>query len=120
MNDQAVKAAPTTDAEQILGDLDGGVFAEKMGRAMSDVARGVTDTGKKGRVVVEFNFKQIGESNQVQCDHTIKYLKPTQRGKVTEENTTATPLHVGVNGKLSLFPETQQRLFEDRPAPTGA
>lgn len=114
------KAAPTTNAEEILADLDGGVFAQKMGRALSDVARNVVNTGKKGEVVVKFNFKQIGESSQVQCDHTIKYLMPTQRGKVTEENTTATPLHVGANGKLTLFPDTQQRLFEDKSSRADA
>ena len=105
------KAAPTTDAEQILSDLDGGVFAQKMGRALSDVARNVTSTGKKGKVVVEFSFKQIGESNQVAMTHSLKFLVPTMRGRIVEESASDTPLHVGRGGKLSLYPGEQTEMF---------
>lgn len=52
----------------------------------------------------------IGESNQVQLSHSIKYTKPTAKGRVVEENTTSTPLHVGNGGVLTLFPETQAKL----------
>lgn len=113
MSQQDKSQAATTNVEQLLGDLDGGVFAQKIAAALSDTALGVVHTGKVGKVIVSFDFKQIGESNQVAVAHTLKYVRPTQRGKVTEENTTATPLHVGGRGKLTLFPDTQQPLFGD-------
>lgn len=102
---------PTTNAEQMLNDLDGGVFIAKLGRALSDVALGSVSTLRKGKVTIEFDIKPITE-HQVQIDHKVKFTKPTQRGRVIEENTTATPMHVGVGGRLTLFPETQQSLFE--------
>jgi hypothetical protein len=106
-----VTEAKTTNTEQLLNDLDGGVFAEKIGRALSEVASGVVYTGKKGEVIVKFAIKRIGDSSQVECAHSIAFAAPTPNGKVREENTTTTPLHVGQRGALTLFPETQQQLF---------
>lgn len=97
----------TTNIEQVLADLDGGVFAQKIGRALSDVALGVVINGKAGKVTVTFDMKQIGESSQIEMAHKIAFVKPTDKGKATEENTTKTPLHVGRGGKLTLFPEEQ-------------
>lgn len=102
-----------TNLEQLLGDLDGGVFAQKIATALSDVALAVAHTGKAGEVTIKFPMKRIGESTQVQVDHRLAYSKPTARGKVSEENTTSTPLYVGARGALSLIPDTQQRLFAD-------
>ena len=102
---------PTNYVENLLPELDGGVFIEKLGVALADVALAVTNTGKNGKVVVTFDVKQIS-ATQVQINHQLKYLRPTQRGKVSEENTTATPLHVGARGKLTIFPDTQTELFK--------
>lgn len=96
-----------TDPSQFVTDLDAGVFAEKLGTALSDVAAGVIDHGKPGRVSITFELKRIGDSYQVAIDHKLSYMKPTKRGKVMEENTTQTPMHVGRGGRLTLFPEDQ-------------
>ncbi|WP_240669098.1 hypothetical protein [Dyella sp. M7H15-1] len=96
----------------IINDLDAGVFAQKMERAMFDVAQGVIDTSKSGKVTISFEFKRIASSNQVAVKHKLEFLKPTKNGKSREENTTETPMHVGVRGKLSLFPESQPELFD--------
>lgn len=96
-----------TNVEQVLADLDGGVFAQKIGRAMSDVALGTVLTGKAGKVTVTFDMKRIGESSQIEMAHKIAFIKPTDKGKSSEENTTHTPLHVAKGGKLTLFPEEQ-------------
>lgn len=97
---------PTHFAELIC-DLNAGVFAQTIERALSDTALGVVSTGRTGRVVITLDLKRIGESNQVAVQHKLNYLKPTARGKATEEYTTETPMHVGPRGALSLFPHEQ-------------
>jgi hypothetical protein len=96
----------------VIGDLDAGVFAQKMEAALSDVAAGVVSTGKSGKVTITFDLKQIASSNQVAVKHKLSYVRPTEKGKVAEENTTETPMHVGVRGKLSLYPESQPDLYK--------
>lgn len=95
---------------QLVGDLDAGIFEQKVTTAVAEAALGVVTTGKKGRVVLTFDIKRIGDSNQVELTHGLRYVKPTNKGKVTEEDTTATPLHVGPRGHLTLFPASQQSL----------
>jgi hypothetical protein len=56
-------------------------------------------------------MKNIGESNQVAISHTLNFQRPTKRGKVCEEETQQTPMHVNPGGKLTLFPENQGQLF---------
>jgi hypothetical protein len=104
----------------VIGDLDAGVFAQKMEAALSDVAAGVVSTGKVGKVTITFDLKQIATSNQVSVKHKLSYVKPTEKGKVSEENTTETPMHVGVRGKLSLYPESQPDLYRSDDSRTGA
>lgn len=103
----------TTNLEQLLSDLDGGVFAQKIATALSDAALAIAHTGKAGSVTITFGMKRIGDSSQVQVDHKLSFVKPTAKGKVSEENTTSTPLYVGARGALTLIPDTQQRLFAD-------
>ena len=106
--------APThrdTDVTQFLEDLDGGVFIQKLARALSEVAGGVVDNNDKGRIDIQLNLKRIGQSYQVNIGHTLKYTVPTLRGKISEEDTTETPMHVNTGGKLSIFPEHQNQLF---------
>lgn len=95
---------------QLVGDLDAGIFEQKVTTAVAEAALGVVTTGKKGRVVLTLDIKRIGDSNQVELTHGLRYVKPTNKGKVTEEDTTATPLHVGPRGHLTLFPVSQQSL----------
>lgn len=95
---------------QLLDDLDAGIFDQKVTAAVAEAALGVVTTGKKGKVVITLDIKRIGDSNQVEMTHGLRYIKPTNKGKVTEEDTTATPLHVSARGHLSLFPATQQSL----------
>jgi hypothetical protein len=93
--------------------LDAGVFRQKVSKAFSDVALGVAIHGKKGRVLLTFDFDRIGESTQVEMTHKVAFSKPTEHGKVGEENITSTPLHVGVGGTLTVL-ETTGDLFKAR------
>ncbi len=99
-----------TNVEDFITELDGGVFVEKLGQALSDVAAGTIDHGKgrkKGKLVLELDIQQIGESHQVQISHTLKVSRPTLRGKATEEDTTTTPMYVGKGGKMTIAPDAQ-------------
>jgi hypothetical protein len=95
---------------ELFDQLDAGIFRQKVAKAFADVALGVAIHGKKGRVLLTFDFARIGESTQVEMIHKVHFSKPTERGKVIEENTTSTPLHVGMGGALTVL-ETTGDLF---------
>lgn len=97
----------TTNVRALLDDLDAGVFENKLAKALSDTALAVVTQGKKGRVTVQFDLEQIGSSQQVMLHHKLVYAHPTPKGKISEENTTNTPMHVGRGGAMTLFPEEQ-------------
>ena len=54
-----------TDLPQFINDLDGGVFAEKVSRALSDVAAGVVDFDDKGELTIKLKLARIGNSYRV-------------------------------------------------------
>lgn len=93
----------------LLADLNGGVFLGQIDAALRETAIGVATTGKKGKVTITLDLERIAESNQVQCDHKITFVRPTTKGKKTEEDTTTTPLYVSSRGQLSLYPEQHQQ-----------
>lgn len=102
---------PRTDIQKILPDMNAGVFEQQINRALSDVAANVATYGKKGEVTLKFKFKRIGNSNQVVIDHGIKSVIPLERGKITEEHESETPMHVAKGGQLSLYPHEQGDLL---------
>lgn len=104
----------TTQVEQFFADLDGGVFEEKLAKILSDVAGASIDYNAKGQVIIQLDFKQIGSSDQVQIDHCIKYKRPTNKGSISEVNTTTTPMYVGSRGALTFFPENQGQLLDKK------
>lgn len=100
-----------TNVAQFIEDLDAGVFKEKISSILSDVAGASIDHSAKGTVTIQFDFKRIGESDQVQIDHTIKYKRPTSKGDISETKKTTTPMYVGAKGALTFFPEKQGQLL---------
>jgi len=108
-----------TDIAQLLGELNGGVLEQMINHALSDVAANVCQTGKKGTVILSFTLERIQESSQITLKHGLKTTTPKQRGKIVEEHETATPLHVGRGGTLTLFPNTQTSLELGAGAATG-
>lgn len=109
----------TTNIAELIGELNGGVFEQQLNRALSEVAANVCTTGKKGEVTLTFKLKQIDDANQVSVTHKIKSLVPKPRGKVVEEHETATPLHVGFGGRLTIFPNNQTSMNLGAGAATG-
>lgn len=104
----------TTKVSEMIADLDGGTFEERLGRVLSEVAGAVIDNGRAGEVNVKFSLKRIGNSYQVQIDHKLAYKRPTSRGTVAEDSISSTPMYVGKGGALSFFPEGQGQMFDKK------
>lgn len=103
-----------TDIGELIQSLDGGTFEARVSAALTEVAQGVVRNSKKGKLVIELDMAQIGNSSQVEVAHTLKYSAPTKTGKHGEESKTKTPLYVTQKGKLVLFPENQTDMFKSK------
>lgn len=106
-----------TDAAEFLNSLNAGVFAQQLGRALSDVAAGVIDHSKQGEVTIKLKLKQIGQSNQVAVTHTLDFVQPTKRGKKREDTTLDTPLFVTAEGLTLFQTNPTDQLFKREEAP---
>jgi hypothetical protein len=111
-------SSAATDVGEFITDLDGGQFDRKLSVALSQVAAATVDNDKVGEVTVKFTFKKIPGTQQVHCEHALKFTRPTMDGKASEEEKRNTALHVGKFGRLSLAPENQLGMFtrEGQPA----
>lgn len=107
----------STNVEQFLADLGGGVFQEQLSQILSEVGVAVIENGASGKVVIELGFKQIAQSHQVAITHNLKYERPTKYGSITEKAKEATPMYVGSGGALTFFPEKQGQMFDKVGAP---
>ncbi|WP_176506398.1 hypothetical protein [Pseudomonas urethralis] len=106
-----------TNAAEFLEELNAGAFASQIGHALSEVAAGVVNNGKAGKISITFDISQIGETHQVKVKHKLAYKVPTKRGDRSENTSLDTPMHVGTGGKLTLFPEKVDQLFTRDQAP---
>ncbi|EKQ6287723.1 hypothetical protein [Escherichia coli] len=89
----------STDVQAFIGELDGGVFETKIGAVLSEVASGVM--------------------NRVKIKHKLSYVRPTNRGKISEEDTTETPMYVNRGGRLTILQEDQGQLLTLAGEPDG-
>ena len=101
----------------IFEDLDGGIFDDKLGSILSQVAQAVIDYDKKGQVTITLDVSQIGSAHQVEVKHKLAFSKPTQRGTIKQDDTTSTPMHVGTGGAMSFFQEDQATMFGRKGEP---
>ena len=103
MKERQDTTAAATDVGEFVTDLDGGHFDHMLSVALSKVAAAVIDHDpKKGKVCVELAFERIGGTTQVRIAHIIKFAQPTGAGRLVEEATGATVMHVGRFGRLTL------------------
>ncbi|MDH0063189.1 hypothetical protein [Leclercia adecarboxylata] len=103
-----------TDVPEFMGELDGGVFQNKIAVALSEVAFGVLNNGQKGKVTLTFELDRMSnsvEEKRVMIKHKLAYVRPTPRGKSSEEDSTETPMYVNRGGKLTILQEDQGQLF---------
>ncbi|HDG1681629.1 TPA: hypothetical protein PFE14_002071 [Kluyvera ascorbata] len=111
-----------TVVPEFLGELDAGVFMNKIAAALNNTALGVLNNGNKGKVTLTFDFERMGnsvEEKRVKIKHKLQYVTPTPRGKATEEDTTETPMWVNKGGKLTILQEDQGNLFTLGGDPDG-
>lgn len=111
------------NAADMLADLDGGLFLEKLSEALALTGNSVADNGdkrKQGVVTLEFKMTRIGESCQVEMAHKLKYQRPTRNGRAWEENTTTTALYVIPGGGLSILPTSGDLFTGTTPKSTAA
>jgi hypothetical protein len=106
-----------TDLPEFLNDLDGGVFAEKIARAISDVAAGVIDYDDKGELTLKFKMSRIGNSYRVGIKHQLTYRVPEANGSYSQVNETESVMHVNPGGRMSVFPENQGQLLTKQGQP---
>lgn len=95
-------SAAATDVPEFITDLDGGQFEVMLSTALSRVCAAVVDHERKGKVTVTFDIQKIPGTYQVRIGHGVKFSNPTSMGMQSEEVETATVLHVGKGGALSL------------------
>lgn len=106
---QSISAA--TDVQEFITDLDGGQFERALSVAISQVAASAVDREKPGEVIVKLKVTPFKGTHQVTIDAQLKFTRPTMQGKAIEFADSATVLHVGKFGRLSL---AQPSLLEDR------
>ena len=101
-----------TDFQSLVADLNAGVTLQQINQALSDIAANVCSIERnvKGKLIIELELSQIGDGAQVKCTHKLKSVVPKPRGRIIEEQSVDTPLHVCYGGRLTLFPE--QNSFE--------
>lgn len=107
----------STDVQAFIGELDGGVFETKIGAVLSEVASGVMNTKTKGKVSLNLEIEPFDE-NRVKSN-TNSYVRPTNRGKISEEDTTETPMYVNRGGRLTILQEDQGQLLTLAGEPDG-
>lgn len=75
-----------TNVPDFLGELDAGVFINKIAGALNTAALGVLNNGSKGKVVLTFDIDRMGnsiEEKRVMIKHKLQYITPTRGGKLT-------------------------------------
>lgn len=103
--DASRAAANATDVGEFLSSLDGGVLEQKLAVALSHVAAAVMDRDRSGEVALRLTFERLdGAAFQVRVKHALKFTRPTEAGKVSEDEERATVMWVGRYGRLTVLP----------------
>jgi hypothetical protein len=105
------------ELQDILGELGAGVFVGQLEEVLKDTARATInhgDKGKVGKVTITLKMTRLGEdSDMVDLEHSWAYEQPEMRGKSTRVNTSNTPMCVSSKGHLTVYPLTQEDLFNE-------
>lgn len=105
-----------TNVGDFLTELEAGQLDAKLAAALSMAALAAVDRNKPAEISLKLVIKPGGNGQPiVNVAHELKYKVPTMRGKKSEEDVGATPMHVGSGGAMSFFPEKQGKLFDNQP-----
>ena len=108
----------STDVQAFIGELDGGVFEPKSAAVRREGRAGVRNTKPNGKVSLNLEIEPFDE-NRVKIKHKLSYVRPTNRGKISEEDTTETPMYVNRGGRLTILQEDQGQLLTLAGEPDG-
>lgn len=100
-----------TDHNQFLDDLDAGILGKQLDHAISKVATGVVETGKKGKLVIELSFTKGVGANNVTVEHKLKSDTPLDKGNTIDTYGDKTPMFVNAKGDVSLFATDNRDMF---------
>ena len=95
-----------TDVTQFLGELDAGIFEQKLAHLISQVALGTQLHGegpKKGQIAIKLDFQRLND-DQVVITHSLAHKTPTSRGHTTEVDMNTTYMYVARGGKVTISP----------------
>ena len=102
----------STDHNQFIDDIDGGVFAQQLGFAISEVASAVVDNNKPGEITIKLKLtKGIGADN-VTIEHKLTSIAPLKDGRKLEDHGAKTPMYVNKKGDVSLFANHTAQIFD--------
>ncbi|HAV1412768.1 hypothetical protein P3521_03580 [Vibrio parahaemolyticus] len=92
-----------TDFPKLVSELDGGVIANVVGLAMSNVARAVCAADKIGEVTLKFKLKTFGSNaDMVSITTQMNVNEPkVNYGSKKEDFKYESVAHVGWGGKLT-------------------
>lgn len=107
-----------TDIQEFLSNLEGGVLQEALGHIVSDVAFAVrhNDSRIKGRVNISLSFEKLND-DQVMVTHKVEFKKPTNKGSISEDRESQTPMFVNKGGELTVFRKDQEDMFGPKVVP---
>lgn len=100
-----------TDHNQFLDDIDAGILGQQLDHAISKVATGVVETGKKGKLIIELNFSKGVGANNVTVEHKLKVDTPLDKGNTVDTHADKTPMFVNAKGDVSLFANDTRDMF---------
>jgi hypothetical protein len=98
-----------TDVGQFIADLDGNQLEAGLGVILTTVGIAVCDHDATGEVTIKLKIKRIGNSNQVNIQHTLAYSKPTSRGEQKEKTTGETAMYVSATQGMTYFPSRENQ-----------
>lgn len=92
-----------TNFPKLMQDLDGGVIANVLGLALSNVARAVSYSDKQGEVKMNLKLKPMGTNNEMAeiiCNIAVKEPK-SNYGTKSEDFQYSSVAFIGKGGKLT-------------------
>lgn len=101
-----------TPLADFFGELNGGVFQEKIEAYLSQVALATitqADKKKKGKIAIELDFEIVND-DLVKIEHKLDIKTPTLRGHKIEVDKTETPMYVGRGGKMTISPPRENHV----------
>jgi len=106
---QTRAARTATDVTDFIANLDAGLFEQKLGLALSQVAAGAMDHDRKGKITITLTFERLEGTFQCRVGHQLQFARPTLDGEAGEKEKRATVFHVGQYGALSIIPPDMVR-----------